>query len=103
MKKPADTEYMKTATAKVRWYNTKHRERGCVYLSRRSIRPGKLDLLFRINNLLNLHVGGQSLFITSKCCIHSANLRHHSHKSGHVIAWKAIMTVEAADLRGSGC
>ena len=27
------------------------------------IRPGKLDLLFRISHLLDLHVGGRSLFI----------------------------------------
>ena len=71
-----------------------------------AIRPGKLDLLFRISHLLNLHVGGRSLFInsTSKCYLHSVNLHvlRYGHKSGHVTAWKAIMTDDTAGLRGSG-
>ena len=43
-----------------------------------------------------------SLFTTSECYLHSANLRRYGHKSGRVTAWKAIMTVDAAGLRGSG-
>ena len=67
-------------------------------------RPGKVDLLFRISHLLDLHVGGlsYSIFITSKCRILAANIRATAIKSGCVIGWKAIMTVEAAGLRGSG-
>ena len=67
------------------------------------ISPVKLDLLFHISHLLDLRVGGQSLFITSiSYYIQSANLCAMAIKSGRVIAWKAIMTVEAAGLRGSG-
>ena len=69
----------------------------------RVLRPGKLDLLFRISHFLDLHAGGRSLFInTSKCYIHSANLSTTAIKSECFIAWKAIMTVEVAGLRGSG-
>ena len=40
------------------------------------VRPRKLDLLFHISHLLNLHAGGHySLFIASKC---------YDCKSGHV-------------------
>ena len=37
--------------------------------SENAIRPGKLDLLFRISHLLDLHVGGihYSLFIECMC------------------------------------
>ena len=34
-KKAEAIKYVKTATAKVRWYNTKHREGGDVHVSRR--------------------------------------------------------------------
>ena len=69
------------------------------------VRPGKLDLLFRIANFsIRMRAGGHySLFIISKCYIHSANLRRYGQKSGHFIAWKVIMTVEAARFRGIGC
>ena len=45
------------------------------------IKPGKLDLLFRISHFPNLRVGGisYSLFVTSTCYIHSANLRHYDY------------------------
>ena len=44
------------------------------------LRPGKLDLLFHISHLLDLHAGRwlYSLFITI-CYIHSENLRRYSH------------------------
>ena len=60
------------------------------------IRPGKLDLLFHIvSHFLDLHVGGQSLFIT----ICTQQIYGATHvKSGCAIAWKAIMRVEAAGL-----
>ena len=51
-----------------------------------------------------MRVGGHySLFTTSECYLHPANLWLYGHKSGHVTAWKAIMTVDVAGLRGSGC
>ena len=76
------------------------------------IRPGKLDLLFPISHLLDLVVGRQSLFII----LHYSLLAHAIYrymytwqiygataiKSGCVIAWKVIMTVEVAGLRRSG-
>ena len=41
-----------------------------------------------IHLLANLYTLGKSISMATK--------------SGHIIAWKAIMTVEAADFRGSG-
>ena len=46
---------------------------------------------------LEAHARGGTLF-TGGDIIHSDN----GHKSGRVTAWKAIMTVVAAGLRGSG-
>ena len=49
-------------------------------------RPGKLDFLFHISHLFNLHVGGRSLFIICYCK-HNTNLEMYSAtaiKSGHV-------------------
>ena len=95
------------------------------------LRPGKLDLLFRISHLLYLCVCGWSIFIivTTKHYVHAQQIcgataihsicmqagSHYSNaiytwqiygamavKSGRVITWKAIMTAEAAGLRGSG-
>ena len=47
------------------------------------LRPGKLDLLFRISHLLDLRAGGAgghySLFVTSKCYTRSANPPRYSH------------------------
>ena len=49
--------------------------------------------------LICVRAGGHySLFITNKHYIHQANLRFSSIKSRCVIAWKVIMTVEAAGL-----
>ena len=46
---------------------------------------------------------GRQLFNISEWYIHLANLYGTTAiKSGCVIAWKVIMTVEAAGLRGSG-
>ena len=72
---------------------------GCLIV----VRPGKLNLLFRISHLLDLHAGG-AVIIHCSNAIHTWQIyRTKAIKSGHVIAWKAIMTVEAAGLRGSGC
>ena len=49
--------------------------------------------------LICVRAGGHySLFITNKHYIHQANLRFSSIKSRCVIAWKVIITVEAAGL-----
>ena len=61
-----------------------------------TLRPGKLNLLFRISHFLDLHAGWWSLFIASKC--YFTLDKSTTIKSGHVIAWKAIMTVEVAGL-----
>ena len=45
-----------------------------------------------------MHAGGQSSFISKCWQIYGAT----ANKSGHVIAWKVITTVEAAGLRGTG-
>ena len=66
--------------------------------SKTTIRLGKLDLLFRISHLHDFQVGGQLLFTTA-----NSWQTYGAIKSGHVIAYKAIMTVEAAGLRRSGC
>ena len=39
------------------------------------------------------------LVITSKDYVRSANVQRYGHKSGRVIAWKVIMTIEAAGLK----
>ena len=58
-----------------------------------SVRPGKLDLLFRISNLLNLHVGGWSLFITSKC---------YGRTSGHIyLEGDEVARSQAGDNKSS--
>ena len=60
-----------------------------------SIRPGELDLLFRISHLLNLHVGGRSFFIIHYYHMLPTRTRQiydgMAIRSGHVIAWKAII------------
>ena len=68
------------------------------------VRPGKLDLLFRISHLLDLRVW---VVIIHYSLLAYAIYTQQIHdttaiKSGCVIACKAIMTVEAAGLRGSG-
>ena len=62
--------------------------------TRFQVRPGKLDLLFCISHLLDLLAN-----VVYTWQIYSTT----SVKSGCGIVWKAIMTVEAAGLRGSGC
>ena len=74
----------------------------CLKWGNKHTRPGKLDLLFRISHLLNLW---QSLFII-RCTIYVQHIYGAiAIKCGHVTAWKAIwiVTVEAADLKSSGC
>ena len=68
------------------------------------LRPGKLDLLFRISHLLDLRAGGQLFIICYYQTLYTLRQIHHATaiKSGRVIAGKAIMTVEAAGLEGSG-
>ena len=71
-----------------------------------SVRPGKIDLLFHISHLLKFACGRTVIIhysllanaiYTQQMCSTTAI------KSRHVIAWKLIMTVDAAGLRGSGC
>ena len=68
------------------------------------LRPGKLGYSFASATYsICMRVGGHySLLTTSECYLHSANLRRYGHKSGRVTARKAVMTVDAAGLRGSG-
>ena len=63
------------------------------------IRPGYVTV-----SHLDLHAGGghYSLFITSKAVYTRQIYGATAIKSGRLIAWKAIMTVEAAGLGGSG-
>ena len=61
-----------------------------------TLRPGKLDLLFHISHLLDLHAGGRSLSLLANTIYTWQIYDAMAIKSGCVIAWKVIMTVEAA-------
>ena len=68
------------------------------------IRLGKLDLLFCISHLLNLRAGGHYSLLAYRIHMYTRQIYSTTAiKSGCVIAWKAIMTVEVAGLRRSGC
>ena len=61
----------------------------------------KTSSCFCISHLLNLHAGRRLFIVISKCYTCSAIYIVMAIKSGRVIAWKAITTVEVAGLRGS--
>ena len=63
---------------------------------------GKLDLLFRISHLLNLHVAGGHYLLLANAIYTRQIYGATTIKSGCVTAWKAIMVVEAAGLSGIG-
>ena len=66
------------------------------------LRPGKLDLLFHISHLLNLHAGRWLYSLSLLYAIYTRKIYDATTiKSGCVIVWKAVMTVEAVGLRGS--
>ena len=66
------------------------------------MRPGKLDLFFRISYTFSFCVwaGSYSILVSG---IYTRQIYGTTViKSGCVIAWKVMMTVETAGLRGSG-
>ena len=68
------------------------------------IKPGKLDFLFRISHLATRFACWRGVIIHYLLLVKTLAIYtqwHYSHKSGRVIAWKAVMTVEAAGFRES--
>ena len=66
-------------------------------------KASKLDLLFCISHLLDLHVGRQSLFITSYIYYIYARPIYGTTaiNSGCVTAWKAIIRREVSEEAGA--
>ena len=66
-----------------------------------NIRQTRFIVFASATHSLNLHADRRLLFVISKCCTCLAIYIAMAIKSGCVIVWKVIMTVEAAGLRGS--
>ena len=63
-----------------------------------AIRPGKVDLLFHISHLLNICVGGWSIFNTSKCYL---CLTNHS-KWGCLASFPGSPLASRKNRKGGG-
>ena len=101
MKKPADTEYMKTATAKVRWYNTKHREGMCVSFQEKY--QARQTRFIVSHQQLTQFACGQAVTINYSLLANAVYTRQIYGTTAIKVGMSLLGTVEAADLRGSGC